>query len=207
MKLEVWLTFVAVGTLYSLSPGPGAVSSMSNALSYGFRRGLLNLLGLQCALLVHLSLVALGLGALLASSELAFSILKYVGAAYLIYLGMRKWTDGRGFEFSDIPQHLPARTLLFRGLGVNLTNPKSLVFFGALLPQFIDPGAAQAPQFVVLGVSIILIDGLVMGWYGFLASTLRRFLENPQRMRVANRAFGSMFMLTGLALAAAKPRV
>lgn len=205
MKLEVWLAFVAVCTLVSISPGPGAVSSMSNSLSYGFGRGLINVLGLQCALFIHLTFLALGLGALFATSEVAFALLKYAGAAYLIYLGIKKWTTEGGFNLSKTERlQLPAKTLFLRGLGVNLTNPKSMVFFGALLPQFIDPAAPQLLQFAILAVTIVLIDGLVMGAYGFLASSLRGFFEDARRMRIANRAFGSLFMIAGFALLAAK---
>lgn len=207
MSLETWATFIVVCTLFSISPGPGAISSMSNALSYGFNRSVLNILGLQCALLIHLTLVALGLGTIFTSSEIAFSILKYVGAVYLIYLGIRKWTDKGSFKLSIIEQeNLPDRSIFARGSGINLTNPKSIVFFSASLPQFIDPVTPQIPQFLILAISIVIIDGIVMASYGYLASTLRGFFEDTQRMRIANRVFGSMFVLTGFALSMAKRR-
>jgi homoserine/homoserine lactone efflux protein len=205
MKLEVWLAFVMVFSLVSISPGPGAVSSMSNTLSYGFGRGFINVLGLQCALLMHLILVMLGLGALFASSEVAFSLLKYVGAAYLVYLGIKKWRDETGFKFTNSEfSQLPAKTLFFRGFSVNITNPKSIIFFGALLPQFLDPNASQVFQFMILSISIVIIDSIVMGGYGLLASTLRNFFEDSKRMRVANRVFGSIYIMLGFTLATAK---
>lgn len=206
MKFELWLTFLVVCTLFSISPGPGAVSSMSNSLSYGFSRGFLNVLGLQCALLVHLTLVGLGLGALVASSEVAFQTLKYLGAGYLISLGYKKWTQEGVLVFGkdESSPDVSARKIFFRGLVVNLTNPKSIVFFGALLPQFLDPASPQGPQFFVLTVSLLVIDTLVMGGYGFLAASLRGFFQNEAKMRLANKVFGGLFTLAGIALATAK---
>src|SRR5574343_983525 len=138
MSLALWRGFVLAAVLVACTPGPGAVLSMSIGMRYGYRSALLAILGLQAALLLQLIVVALGLGALLAASETAFGLLKLAGAAYLIWLGVQKWRAPVAAIVAT-SSYLPKRGLFVQGLLVNLTNPKAIVFIGALVPQFIDP--------------------------------------------------------------------
>ena len=139
MALTTWLAFLFAATLIAVSPGPGAATSMSVGLRHGYWAALRAILGLQSALVIQLSIVAAGLGALLAASTTAFNIMKLLGAAYLIWLGIQKWREApQAVEGENIA--MPPSGLFVQGLLVNLTNPKAIVFIAALTPQFIDPG-------------------------------------------------------------------
>src|SRR5581483_11919767 len=150
MKLETWLAFFVASWLISLSPGSGAISCMAAGMRYGHRRALWNIAGLELGILLILVIVAAGLGALLATSALAFTIVKWLGALYLIWLGIEQWrAPPRPIVDTGAGQNAGAtpRQLLLRGVLVNATNPKGIVFMLAVLPQFIDPAKPQWPQY------------------------------------------------------------
>lgn len=205
MTLSVWLAFVVACFVFSLSPGAGAVSTMSASLCLGPRRALANILGLQLALSLHILVVAAGLGVLLSSSVWAFTALKLAGALYLIWLGIQKWREAPVLAVPGVttPETGPWR-LVRTGLLVNLTNPKSIVFLAAFLPQFVQHGAPQAPQYLVLGLTVLAMDWLVMIGYALLAASVRGIMSTPVALRRGNRLFGSLFVGAGLALATAK---
>ena len=142
VSLTLWLGFLLAAIMIAVTPGPGAVLSMSTSMRHGYWSALVAILGLQAAILVHLTVVAVGFGALIAASETAFSVVKFIGAAYLIWLGVQKW---RSPPVPVDAEQVPARRggLFLQGLLVNLTNPKAIIFIGALVPQFIDPGRSQ----------------------------------------------------------------
>ncbi len=201
MAFSLWLGFLVAAILIAVSPGPGAAASMSAGLRYGYGATLRVIFGLQSALIIQLAIVAVGLGALLTASTLAFDIVKFVGATYLIWLGVQKWRSA--------PQEIDENTAvaapegLFReGLLVNLTNPKAIVFMSALMPQFIDPSRAQWPQFLIIGLTMCGVDTLVMSGYALLATRLRRWLHDPRALKAQNRFFGGIFVGAGAMLAA-----
>ncbi|MDD2884422.1 MAG: homoserine/homoserine lactone efflux protein [Dechloromonas sp.] len=204
MSLHLWFPFLLAALLISLTPGPGAVVSMSTGLRYGYRAALAAILGLQAAILLQLLLVAFGLGALLATSEVAFEWVKLCGAAYLIWLGIQKWrAPGLGGESTLLAA--PVRRGLFvQGLLVNLTNPKAIIFIGALVPQFIEPAVDPWPQFAVIALTLCLTDVAVMSIYALLASRMRRWLGHPSVIRAQNRVFGTLYIGAGVALAVAR---
>ena len=147
MSLSLWLAFVAACFVFSLSPGAGAVSTMSTSLTHGPGRALANILGLQLALSLHILVVAAGLGVLLSSSVWAFTTLKIVGALYLIWLGVQKWREAPVLAVAGAPvREVGCWKLIRTGLLVNLTNPKSIVFLAAFLPQFVRPGSDHLQQ-------------------------------------------------------------
>ena len=160
MSLETWLAFFVASWLISASPGAGAISCMSAGLRYGFRRAAWNILGLILGILFVLSIVAAGLGAILAASTLAFSIVKWLGVAYLIWLGIQQWRAPAFAIDAEAGQPVGAtrRELVLRGFLVNATNPKGIVFMLAVLPQFIDPAAPQAIQYAICGATLALTD-------------------------------------------------
>jgi homoserine/homoserine lactone efflux protein len=205
MTLPVWLAFVAACFVFSLSPGAGAVSTMSASLSLGPRLALANILGLQLALSLHILVVAAGLGVLLSSSVWAFTTLKLAGALYLIWLGVQKWREAPVLAVPGATTPVTGPWRLVRtGLLVNLTNPKSIVFLAAFLPQFVQHGAPQAPQYLILGLTVLGMDWLVMIGYALLAASVRGIMSTPVALRRGNRLFGSLFVGAGLALATAK---
>ncbi|ENY6170431.1 homoserine/homoserine lactone efflux protein [Vibrio fluvialis] len=204
MDTHVWMAYVATAIVFSLAPGSGTVNSISNGLSYGTRKSLASIAGLQIGLAIHIMLVGAGIGALVAQSALAFTIIKWVGAVYLVWLGIQKWRDRSSLVADAATQTLSAGTLLRKAVLINLTNPKSIVFLVALFPQFLDPARDQMTQLLVLGITTVTIDSFVMLGYTSLASQMGRFIRSDRIMRKINRVFGSMFMGCGALLAAAK---
>ncbi|WP_454455417.1 homoserine/homoserine lactone efflux protein [Thauera phenylacetica] len=204
MSWTMWLAFLAAALVIAVSPGPGAVLSMSTGLRYGYAAALRAIAGLQIALLLQLCVVALGLGAVLATSEAAFAVVKFAGAAYLIWLGVQKWRsppepiggDGEGLRVQS------RRQLYAQGILVNLTNPKAIVFIAALVPQFIVPDQPQWPQFAIIGATMVAVDTMVMSCYALLATRFRPLLRNPRLLRLQNRIFGGLFVGAGAMLAA-----
>ena len=204
MDTHVWLVYVVTAILFSLAPGSGTVNSISNGLSYGTRKSLASIVGLQLGLAFHIMLVGAGIGALVAKSALAFTIIKWVGVVYLVWLGIQKWRDSSSLVASEESSTLSSGKLLRNAVLINLTNPKSIVFLVALFPQFIDPIQPQAPQLLVLGVTTVFIDSVVMLGYTSLASQMGRFIRSDRIMGKINKIFGGMFMGCGALLAAAK---
>lgn len=200
MSLHVWLGFMLAAILIAVTPGPGAVASMSTGIRHGYWSALALILGLQTAILLHLSIVAVGLGALLAASETAFALVKLVGALYLLWLGIQKWRAQPQPELAPVPVG-QRRSLFLQGLLVNLTNPKAIVFIGALVPSFIDTSAAQLPQYLVIAATLCLTDMLVMSGYALVASRLGGRLRDPKSVRLQNRLFGGLFVSAGALLA------
>jgi len=199
MDLTTWLAFLLASTLIAVSPGPGAATSMSAGLRHGYWAALRAIGGLQSALLIQLSVVAAGLGAVLSASTTAFSIMKFVGAAYLIWLGIQKWRDiPKGIDDENI---VKGEGLFLQGLLVNLTNPKAIIFIAALTPQFIDPAKPQWLQFLIMAATMCGVDTVVMSGYALLATRLRRRLHDLRSMKIQNRFFGGVFVGAGVLLA------
>ncbi|WP_299167319.1 LysE family transporter [uncultured Arthrobacter sp.] len=203
MTLSIWLALVGAQALISFTPGAGAVNTMSNSLTVGFRRSMWGILGQQLALLVHIAVVAAGVGLLVAGSPLAFSIIRYAGAAYLVYLGIRKFLEPLVPADQAATLHAEGAASMFRrGLWVNLLNPKAIVFFLAFVPQFIRPEQELLGQYGVLAGTVVVIDVLVM-WLFFAAAarSFSRFTSGPRGQRLLNRIFGTLFVAVGALLA------
>jgi homoserine/homoserine lactone efflux protein len=200
VSLPLWLGFLLAAILIAVTPGPGAVLSMSTSIRHGYWSALVAIFGLQAAILAHLAIVAVGFGALLAASETGFSVVKSIGAAYLIWLGIQKW---RSPPLPVDAEHLPVRRrgLFLQGLLVNLTNPKAIIFIGALVPQFIDPGQSLLEQYLLIAATLCLTDIIVMSAYALAAGRLGRWLHDPKAIRLQNRAFGGLFISAGTFLA------
>ena len=199
MDLTTWLAFLLASTLIAVSPGPGAATSMSAGLRHGYWAALRAIGGLQSALLIQLSVVAAGLGAVLSASTTAFSTMKFVGAAYLVWLGIQKWRDSP--KVIDDGNTVKGEGLFLQGLLVNLTNPKAIIFIAALTPQFIDPAKPQWLQFLIMAATMCGVDTIVMSGYALLATRLRRRLHDLRSMKIQNRFFGGVFVGAGVLLA------
>ena len=202
MDLSVWITYFIATIVLSVSPGPGVFSSISSGLHHGFRLGWWNGLGMQAANLILVAIVSLGLGAILLASETLFSIVKWLGVAYLLYLGVVTWrAPARGFEDAGGDDVHTARGVFVRGFLVNITNPKGIIFFAAILPQFIDVARPQMPQYAILAATTFAVDLVVMMAYTALAAKVLRVMRDPSRLRWVNRGLGGAFVAAGLALA------
>lgn len=196
MTLETWLAFFAACWVISLSPGAGAIASMSCGLQYGFWRGYWNALGLQLGLVLQIAIIAAGVGAILAASATAFQVIKWFGVVYLVYLAVKQW---RALP-SDLSDESAVRpigkplSLVFRGFLVNVSNPKALVFMLAVLPQFINPHAPLLAQYLTIGATMITVDLLVMAGYTGLAARVLRLLRTPKQQQRMNRTFAGLFL-------------
>lgn len=204
MTLDWWLTYLLTTSILSLSPGSGAINTMSTGISHGYRGAVASIAGLQLGLTIHIVLVGIGLGALISQSLLAFEVLKWLGAAYLIWLGICQWRSAGAIDLNALASSMPRRRLFKRAILVNLTNPKSIVFLAALFPQFIIAHQPQAAQYVVLGVTTVVVDIIVMIGYATLATRISGWVKAPKQMQLLNRIFGSLFMLVGVLLASAR---
>jgi len=207
MDFNVWLAFFAASWVIAISPGSGAVLSMSHGLAYGMHRSSATIAGLQLGLAVILLIAGVGVGALLLASATAFTVVKVLGAAYLIWLGLKQWR-------APVHAHAPAagqalvnhlgvptvRERVLTGFMTNVTNPKGIVFMVAVLPQFIDPHRPLWLQLLILLVTSIGVDLVVMHGYAFLASRAQRWLATARARRAQNRVFGGVLMAMGAGL-------
>jgi homoserine/homoserine lactone efflux protein len=202
MELSVWITYSIATIILSVSPGPGVFSSISSGLHHGFRLGLWNSVGMQAANMIVVGIVSLGLGAMLLASESLFLLVKWLGVAYLIYLGIVTWrAPAQGFHDDPDDDAQTARDVFMRGFFVNLTNPKGIIFFAAILPQFIDVVRPQMPQYAILAGTTFAVDLVVMWGYTALAAKVLRLMRDPARLRWVNRGLGGAFVTAGVALA------
>ena len=202
MELSVWITYFIATIILSVSPGPGVFSSISSGLHHGFRLGLWNGVGMQAANVLMVIFVSLGLGALLLASETLFTLVKWAGVAYLIYLGIVTWrAPPRGFEDDRDDEETTARGVFMRGFWVNATNPKGIIFFAAILPQFIDVARPQLAQYAIFALTTFAVDLVVMMGYTAVAAKVLRVMSDPGKLRLVNRTLGGAFIAAGVALA------
>jgi homoserine/homoserine lactone efflux protein len=203
VTLATWLSFFAACWLISLSPGPGAISCMSAGLRLPYRTAAWNIAGLIAGLLTLVALVALGLGALLAASEVAFEVVRWLGAAYLVFLGVQAWVVAARPQqhWTSGPLAETPGPLFLRGWLVNVTNPKGIVFLLAVLPQFVDPARPTGPQYSLCAATLSITDAVVMSGYTLAAGAMMRWYRDEQRLRWLSRSFGLLFVAAGVALA------
>ncbi len=202
MSPHSWTAFALVAVLVSLLPGPAVIAVVSTALRRGFRASLATNAGVLVGDAVFVAAAAFGLGAILVASHGVFVAVKWIGIAYLAYLGLRALLD-RGSPLAAGAASVAVERRAFRlGLATQLANPKVILFFGALLPQFVDPARAAAPQFVLLGATFIVSDLLVFAAYGALAHRTRVLLKDPRAARVASRITGAVMLGAAARLAA-----
>jgi homoserine/homoserine lactone efflux protein len=201
MTFATWITFVIAGSLIAISPGSGAVMAMSHGLAYGIRKASATVLGLQAGLLLVFIIAGAGVGSLLLASELAFSVVKTVGALYLIWCGVSQWRAKPQANrlVAQAAQPSFGRRVL-TGFLTNATNPKGIIFMVAVLPQFITQQAALLPQLVILGATMVTIDTVVMHGYAWLAASMQRYFRDERAIKKQNRFFGAVLVLVGGAL-------
>jgi homoserine/homoserine lactone efflux protein len=203
MPFSTWLLFCGVALLTTFAPGPGVLLAISNAVAVGPRQTMFSSLGNAAGLFIVSGAATAGMGALLAVSASAFLAVKLVGAAYLVYLGIKQWRSApMRLDASAAKPNQPhtAGQLFLQGLGVAVTNPKAILFFTALFPQFLTPGPSLAMQTVLLTATFTVLALLSHALYVGLFRSLRRFLTEPRHLRLFNRISGGLFVLLGLSL-------
>ena len=203
MSFATWIAFVIAGTLIAISPGSGAVLSMSHGLAYGVRKASATVLGLQLGLILVLVIAGAGVGSLLLASELAFTVVKVIGALYLIWLGIGQWrakAHATQVSTAGMAAHPSFGRRVLTGFLTNATNPKGIIFMVAVLPSFIAPAAPVLPQLAILAVTMVTIDATVMHGYAFLAASMQRFFRDERAVKAQNRFFGGVLIVVGALL-------
>lgn len=206
MTLHSWLIYLTLVIVATSSPGPAVLFIVTNATLHGWRKAafaaLGNITGLFCLGIIAIT----GLGTILKTSEVVFTVIKYAGAAYLIYLGF-KMIFQKGLDVAAINNHMistdiSSRKLYFRAMGVALSNPKAIVFLTALFPQFVNIDAALIPQFSILIATLMVFSFSFLMSYALLAHKAKIWISKPNRIKAVNRTSGSIFVGFGILLAA-----
>lgn len=203
MVLSVWLAFFAASWAISISPGAGAVAAMSAGLNHGFRRSFFTIMGLILGIWTQVIVVGAGLGALVAASSTAFSVVKWLGVAYLIWLGISQWrAPARPLVAqADGAVLVSRRSMVLRAWMINAVNPKGTVFLLAVVPQFMMLSQPLLPQYLIIAATLGFTDLVVMTGYSALAARVLGALKSPTHIRALNRTFGSFFVMAGTLLA------
>lgn len=202
-SFDTLIVFFAASLLLGITPGPDNLFVLAQAAQRGKCAGIVVTLGLTTGILFHTFAVALGAAALFSKSALAFNVLKYVGAAYLVYLAYQSWRASGGADQQARVSGVSLKRLYGRGIIMNITNPKVSIFFLAFLPQFTDPTSGPLfPQFLLLGVLFVLSTLFVFGGISLLAGWIGTYLRSSKRPeRVLNRAAGVVFFSLAVKLA------
>ncbi len=198
MTFETWIAYLAMVAIVMITPGPSQLLMLSNSMSNGFRRSLATAAGDLSANLLQMAAAALGLASLIRSSSEFFLVVKWAGVAYLIYLGLRSFRKGR--EQPDSPQARKSlHSLYWQGFITSAANPKAIVFFAALFPQFISVSKPLLPQFVILSTTYLAMDGLFLAAYGRFSRLIMRKLKTSLG-RFMNEISGSLLIGAALLL-------
>ena len=201
MHLDLYLGFVIASTVLILIPGPNVSLIVANSIAHGTRYGLLTVAGTSSAIVVQLALTVLGLTATLGTLAGWFEWIRWIGVGYLLYLGIRQWAAAPVDLTHTRPQPRSFRAITLRGFLISLTNPKTLLFYGAFFPQFLAPDASVGPQVALLSLTFFAIAaGLDCGW-ALLAGRVRGVLAVRGRLR--NRLAGGFLIGAGTGLALA----
>jgi homoserine/homoserine lactone efflux protein len=203
MDLSIWLAFFAAAWAISLSPGPGALAAMGAGLNHGFPRGYWTTVGLVLGIWTQIIVVGVGLGAVVATSSTAFNLVKWLGAVYLIWLGVLQWrAPARPLAVQQTQAvGQTRRSQMLRGWLVNIVNPKGTVFLLAVVPQFLSLQQPLLPQYALIALTLGFTDAVVMAGYTALAARVLGSLSSAAHIRWMNRGFGSLFVAAGTALA------
>jgi threonine/homoserine/homoserine lactone efflux protein len=201
MTIETWLLFAITEAALCFTPGPAVLLVLSHGLTRGMHASIWANLGILAGNACYFALSATGLGAVLLASYEVFSAIRWLGAAYLVWLGVSAFL-GRSEIIAVKPAAQTSRGRTFvNGLVLQVANPKALVFFTALLPQFIDPHGSVLAQVAILGVTSVVIEFFVLLAYGAAAGRLTAVAARPRFQTVANRVAGSMLVAAGVGLA------
>lgn len=203
MESHIFIAFVSATTIMIALPGPSVLLTVAHSISFGWQSSLSTVAGETVGVAVQLFIAAIGLSSLLNAVAGAFELLRWAGAAYLVYLGIRQWRS------ASVPIELDmtsaSRTNLFvQGLVVTIPNPKSLIFIAAFLPQFIDTTRPLGLQFAFIVPTFLMITFFVTSIWALVAGKARDFLRNQRAFRAVLRTAGGMMIVSGLGLALAR---
>ena len=201
MQLQWWFAYVTTILILMSTPGPSQILMLSNSLTHGYRKSLATMAGDLTANLLQMLVAAAGLVTLIQASYSFFRFVKWAGVAYLVYLGVRLFLKSQ--PVTDTRQSAgtgrPDRALYWQGFLTSATNPKAIIFFAALFPQFLIPTQPMAEQFVILSTTYLLIDGFLLVVYGGFASLISGFFREQGAARL-NRVSGTLLIIAAILL-------
>ena len=203
MEPAKFLLFIGVSWALIIAPGPDMLYVISRGITHGHRAGILSAIGVVCGILVHTTAAALGLTLILQTSALAFLLVKYIGAAYLIYLGIKAWRDKSTFTLQSSAPAVTSSVLFWQGVLSNVLNPKIAIFFLAFLPQFVEEGSSSvAWQMIFLGATFACFGLCFLLVVGYFSGTIGRWLtRRPQYTQSLQRLAGGILLGLGVRLA------
>jgi threonine/homoserine/homoserine lactone efflux protein len=201
-EMHLFLAFVLAVTVLMLIPGPNVALIVANSVTYGYRYGLLTVAGTSSAMVVQLGLTVLGMTELLGTLGAWFEWIRWIGVAYLIYLGVAQWRAPPVNLAEVVPEPKSARAMFTRAMLVSLTNPKTLFFYGAFFPQFVVTSRDVGPQVAILSATFLLLAVLLDGCWALAAGRARGLLAMRGRLR--NRISGGLLVSAGVGLALAR---
>ena len=207
MLLPVWLSFVCASFVFGLIPGPSVCFTIAHALKHGARRTLPTIVGQLAANYCQIVIVLFGMNRILEQSAVVFQGLKIAGAMYLMYLGYRQWTAGRPqLDFQQDEGSRKVRKAFIDGFVVCGTNPKAILCYAALLPQFVVQGYDKNTQLIVLAVTNIVIAAIVLAFYTMLADKVSHWFDSRKYWKTQNRLAGIIMVFAGVVLSAVSVR-
>ncbi|MFT6907619.1 MAG: homoserine/homoserine lactone efflux protein [Oleiphilaceae bacterium] len=199
-----YLLYVTLAIAVTAIPGPAVVLTIRNSLRYGYKVSMANIIGNFAAMVIIATFSALGIGTIIMTSAVLFSCLKTIGCLYLFYLGIKVWRSSDLMENAQTPVQPSNRRMLgsvFKeGFGVGISNPKAIVFFTALFPQFIDISRPYIPQFLTLILTIECVSFLILTSYALLSSVAAPYIYKKSTMSMFNKLTGAAFFGFGAAL-------
>ena len=205
MDITLWLSFVGTVLIIGVTPGPSVLLATANSMNYGAKKTLGTVVGDLSANTLQILLSAFGLATIVISSGEIFSLIKWIGVGYLMYMGMRKIIAKPDIgNFKKRTTEKSFFNLYREGFLMSASNPKAIVFFATLFPLFIDQNLALAPQLVILGLTYLAIDGICLLIYVQFASKLKKSLENRQKIHLQNKIIGTLLIFSGVMLALVK---
>ncbi len=197
MTIDLWLLYIATVLVFMATPGPSHLLMLSNSLASGFKRSTATAAGDLSANALQMIAASIGLATALNSSQIIFEIVKWCGVGYLVFIGLRMILSDRNVLASTNKRSL--KSLYWQGFLTSAANPKAVVFFAALFPQFISADDPLLPQFLVLSVSYLIIDGSFLCAYGKFADTIRARIDTASSGRL-NKVCGGLFIVAAIAL-------
>lgn len=204
MNIELYAAFVLTSVLLIIVPGPNVSLIVANSLAHGPRHALATVAGTTVAMSIQLAVTCAGVASLMAILAQGFEWLRWIGVAYLIYLGIKQWRTFALDQNVRATHETSRQRLFWQGFLVALTNPKTLLFYAAFLPQFVDPALAAGPQIALLCVSFVVLAVILDGSYALLAGRMRGLLLQPRRARWLGRITGGFLIGAGVGLALAR---
>ena len=202
MELSTWIYFLLTVSILTVTPGPNVLLCITTSITSNFKLSIYSALGGFTATSIIFTLSFLGLGAIIASSTFVFLAIKYTGALYLIYIGYKAFTSKQtSFDFQEVSKDTNKLHIFTKGFLVGASNPKAIIFFTALFPQFIDTNSSLLIQFVILYSTFAVFELFWLFVYGYYASKSSKFLAQEGKAKIFNKITGGIFISAGSYLA------